>query len=185
MANPLLDRVLPADLADRSQNIDFKGKLGDFGRLTAIAEAELASVSAAGRPRGWRESAVEVGLQFDWLDTNRELVQASGRIRATLPAVCQRCLETFEMVVDTPVRMLFGDSSAGSEQADYDLWEVDGTAILLQDVVEESVVMALPLAPLHDAASDCGSPVEQVPDTGAEKTRPFADLRSLMEAKDN
>ena len=89
------------------------------------------------------------------------------------------------MVVETPVRMLFGESAAATEQADYDLWEVDGNAILLQDVVEESVVMALPLAPLHDAETGCGSQAEQEPAGGPVKTRPFADLRSRMAAKDN
>ena len=185
MANPLLDRVLPGDLADRSQVVDVKGKIRDFGRLRDIAESELKSVSAAERPRDWLDSPVEVTLEFRWLDTGRELVQAGGRIRATLPAVCQRCLEAFELVVDTPVRVVFDQPGGDLAHDDYDAWEFDGTAILLQDVVEETVVMALPLAPLHDAGSECAALAGKRPEAGPETTRPFADLRSRMEAKDN
>ena len=184
MANPLLDRVLPGDLADLSQIIDFKGKVGDFGRLRDIAEYELQSVSTAERPRDWLDLPVEVRLEFSWLDTGREFVQAGGRIGATLPAVCQRCLAAFELVVDTPVRVVFGQPGSDLADDDYDAWEFDGTAILLQDVVEETVVMALPLAPLHDADSECDALAAKCPKSGPETTRPFADLRSQMEAKD-
>ena len=185
MVNPLLDRVLPADLADRSQLIDFKGTIGDFERLREISESELEAVTAAGQPRDWQDWPVVVRLEFGWLDTARQLVVAKGRITAAMPVVCQRCLDAFELVVDTPVGIVFGEPGGDLEQADYDSWEVDEKAILLQDVVEETVVMALPLAPLHDSDSECGTLAEQVPEAGPEMTTPFADLRERMAAKDN
>ena len=41
MGNPLRDRALPEELADRSQVFELKGKLDDFGRLVEIVEADL------------------------------------------------------------------------------------------------------------------------------------------------
>ena len=41
MANPLLDRALPEELADRRQVFELKGKIEDFPRLVEIVEADL------------------------------------------------------------------------------------------------------------------------------------------------
>lgn len=185
MANPLLERVLPADLADLSQIIDFKLKISDFERLREISKGELEAVSASGQPRDWGESPVEGKLEFGWLDTAREFAVANGQVRATMPVACQRCLEAFELVVDTPVRIRFVRSDDDREQDDYDTWEFDDRSILLQDVVEEAIVMALPLAPLHDSDTDCGRLAEKAPAAGPEMTTPFADLKSRMANKDN
>lgn len=185
MANPLLDRVLPADLADRSQVIEYEGRIGDFERLREISESEFKAVSTAGQPRDWQDSPLAAQLEFGWLDTARRLAVATGRVTAVMPVVCQRCLETFGLVIDTPVRFVFGEPGSDLEQFDYDAWEIDGQAILLQDIVEESVVMALPLAPRHDSASQCGTLPEHEPKARPEMTTPFADLQERMAAKDN
>jgi len=185
MANPLLDRVLPADLADSSQVVEYKGVIGDFERLIEISAAELGNAAGATQTRDWQNLPVETRLEFAWLDTNRELAVATGQIRATLPLVCQRCLEAFELILDVPVRIVFGEGGDVTDNAGYDAWEVDEAAIVLQDVVEESVVMAMPLAPLHDSDTACGALAEQLAETGPEMTTPFADLRSRMAGKDN
>lgn len=185
MANPLLDRVLPAELADSAQIIEYKGIVGDFERLSEISAAELTKATGAQQTREWRDLPVETRLQFGWLDTSCEFAAATGQIRAVLPLVCQRCLEAFELVVETPVKILFGEAGDVADNAGFDAWEVDEAAIVLQDVVEESIVMALPLAPLHDSDTACGVLAEQIPETGPEKTLPFADLKSWMATKDN
>jgi uncharacterized metal-binding protein YceD (DUF177 family) len=184
MVNLLLDRVLPSELADSAQRFDFKGKVGDFERLCEISEAELRTVPGSVQPCDWQDSAVRVSLSFAWLDPGMRVVAATGQVAAGLPVVCQRCLEPFELVIETPIRMLFGKSLDDPRYADYDAWEVDGTAIVLRDVVEEALVMAMPLAPLHDASTYCGRQAEETPAAHRETTRPFADLRTRMEAKD-
>jgi len=184
MVNPLLDRVLPSELADSAQIIDFKGKVSDFERLCEISEAELRVVPGSTQPRDWQDSAVRIGLSFSWVDPGMGIVAATGQVTAGLPVVCQRCLEPFELVIETPIRMLFGKSVDDSRYADYDAWEFDGTAIVLRDVVEEALVMAMPLAPLHDASTACGLQGEEIPAEHPETARPFADLKARMEAKD-
>lgn len=184
MVNPLLDRVLPSELADSAQIIDYKGKVGDFERLCEISEAELRALPGSAPPRDWQDSDVQVGLSFAWLDPGMRIAAATGQVAAGLPVVCQRCLEPFEMVIETPIRMVFGKSLDDPRYADYDAWEVDGTAIVLRDVVEEALVMAMPLAPLHDASTACGRQAEATQVEPPETTRPFADLRARMEAKD-
>ena len=184
MVNLLLDRVLPSELADSAQIIDFRGKVGDFERLCEISEAELRAVPGSAQPRNWQDFTIRVGLSFAWLDPVIRIVSATGQVAAGLPVVCQRCLEPFELVIETPIRILFGESLDDPSYADYDAWEFDGTAIVLRDVVEEALVMAMPLAPLHDASTACGRQAEEIPTEYPETTRPFADLRARMGAKD-
>ncbi|MDG2375915.1 MAG: YceD family protein [Woeseiaceae bacterium] len=152
--------------------------------MCKISETEIKAVAGSAQTRDWQDSAVRVGLSFAWLDPGMRIVSATGQVTAGLPVVCQRCLEPFELVIDTPIRMLFGESLDDSRYADYDVWEVDGTAIVLRDVVEEALVMAMPLAPLHDASTICGRQAEEIPAEYPETTRPFEDLRARMKAKD-
>jgi len=48
------------------------------------------------------------------------------------------------------------------------------------DFVEESLVMAMPLAPVHDSREECGARFEINKEVEAEQVRPFADLKSQM-----
>jgi len=185
MANPLLDPVLPAEMASNSQVVDYKGKLGDFERLREIAENELGAATADRKSRNWQDAPVAVKLEFGWLDTTGGMPAATGRILAMLPAVCQRCLEAFELAVDTPVQILFASEDADTnEVADFDTWESGNDAIRLQDVVEEAIVMALPLAPAHESEDDCGALVGQIPEALPDTAKPFADLRARMDELD-
>jgi len=182
MTNPLLDRVLPAELANRSKVIEYKGVIGEFSRLRAIAEKELRDVEAEQRPRDWQASPIEVSLAFGWLGTDREHPAATGHIRAAMPVVCQRCLEAFELPIDVPVRVLFGGDGGGVPlNAGFDAWDSDDEAIRLADVVEESVIMAMPLAPAHGSAAECGDLAGKISEREPGTVRPFADLRAQMD----
>ncbi len=181
MTNPLFDRVQPAELADRSQVIEYRGVIGDFERLRAISEQELEVLEPEHRPRNWVSGPVEIDIAFGWLDQDGALPAATGHIRALMPTVCQRCLEAFGLQIDTPVRIVFGVDEAGHSQRDYDAWEADEDSVRLLDIVEEAVVMALPLAPSHGTDQDCGELAGKIPEREAEGVRPFADLRAQMD----
>ena len=187
MANPLLDRVLPAELAERRQVIEFEGKVGDFERLVSIVDADLAALEAPVRPKLRAEKPVSARLAFSWLDADRRVPSLEGRAKTVLSAVCQRCLEPFEMPVDTTFNILFCDEAqdgAELEAPGFESWVLDEGRARLHDIVEESLVMALPLAPVHRAATDCGPLAGSLAMAETETTRPFADLRAQMKKAD-
>ena len=182
MANPLLDRVLPSESADRSQVIEFEGKLEDFERLSGIVESDLDSLESAERPREWRDSPVRTRLAFSWVDAGSEWPAVDGSVDAGLTLVCQRCLEAFRLPVGTTFRMVF--SAPGADAAalsGYDCWELDEDTVRPMDIVEEALVMALPLAPVHESVRDCGPVAGRIPDEKPESVRPFADLRTQLD----
>ena len=182
MANPLLDRVLPKDSADRSQVIEFKGKVADFGRLSDIVEKDLISLEPAQIPGKWRDNPVRTRLEFGWVNADRDVAAVDGRIDAELTMVCQRCLEAFQMPVGTTFKMVFAGPETESESPDgYDIWTLDDDTVRPLDIVEEAMVMALPLAPAHDSIDNCGPLAARIADEMPDTVKPFADLRAQLD----
>ena len=106
-------------------------------------------------------------------------------VDACLPLTCQRCLGPADIVVAVNQSFRFCDSeeSAAAEdaQAEEDVL-VLGPALSLAELIEDEVLMALPLVPRHDT---CPVAVKlAVADPGfeaalLEKTQPFAALAQL------
>ena len=188
MAHALHVRGRPRDLADSRQAIEFEGILRDFERLTRIVRDDLERLPAANRPQDWRSRPVSVSLEFAWADVQKHVPAVNGRLSATLPAVCQRCLEACELVVEVELHHLLvalGQSVDGL--GDYDVWELTEQELSLQTLVEEALIMALPLAAMHESTADCGPLADELQSGSAEPAdtvRPFAGLKALLDEHD-
>ena len=186
MANPLLDHVLPEELAARGQAFEFIGEIKDFRRLTEIVEADLESVSERLQPREWRSAPVDIRLRFNWADARQEIPAVEGEISTDIAAVCQRCLEPFDLALRTTLKMLLLKSAdATAEPGDFEIWEVEGDTIRPLDIVEEALIMALPLSLVHQSRDECGPLADDVTDEKIETVRPFSDLRAQMNKANN
>jgi uncharacterized metal-binding protein YceD (DUF177 family) len=185
MANPLLDHASPGDLADRGQTFETEGKIQDFKRLLEIVAADLAEVPAQLVPAQWRIAPVGIKLNFSWVDSDKEFPALTGQVTANIAALCQRCLEPCEIVVATELKMVFVKESprlkaADIEFSEYDVWELAEDTIRPLDIVEEALIMALPLSPLHPSRDLCGPLADNVVQEKTDTARPFADLKSQM-----
>ncbi len=181
MANPLLDRALPEDLAERGQVFELGGKIEDFQRLLQIVEEDLAGLASEKYPREWRAAPVSIRLGFSWADARGKIPSLEGRIATKIAAVCQRCLEPFELPLSTTLNMLLlRTADADTGQGEFEIWEVEEDAIRPFDIVEEALIMALPLSALHQSHKKCGPLLEDLASGDNETVRPFADLRSRM-----
>lgn len=178
MGNPLTDRVPPDELAQRRQVIETKNNLSVFPRLSEIVKADLAALSPAERPADWRRQPVDIRLRFDWADARREYPAVSGSVSVRVPSVCQRCLAPFELALDADVRLILSrDEGSTADDGNYEVWEIDEDTIRPLDIVEEILIMAMPLVVSHDDEQGCG----QQAVAGFEETvRPFADLKAQM-----
>jgi uncharacterized protein len=103
-------------------------------------------------------------------------------VRGTLPLVCQRCLERLDYELSRLSRLvLVAEPAALPDVAQED---PDSEAIAAADVanvadlIEQEVLLGLPLAPVHDGP--CGPAVapEAKPDS------PFAVLRALQQKRE-
>ncbi|HET6629413.1 MAG TPA: YceD family protein [Woeseiaceae bacterium] len=184
MVNPLLERAPPKAFAERGQIIEKQEKLELFPRLSEVVGDDLRRLDAP--PAGWRQSPVAIRLAFGWADTQRELPVLEGHVTAEVPAVCQRCLEPLALTLDTDLRLLFsGPGRSADESLDYAVWELDEAVLRPLDVVDEALVMAMPLAAMHESEENCGRLAEQAKVEKEEaQVRPFADLKSQMRDRD-
>ncbi len=183
MVNPLLERAPPKVFAERGQVIENNEKLDLFPRLTEAVEADLARVSGAGPGDAWRQRPVAFRLAFGFADTEHGLPALEGRAEVEIPALCQRCLEPFELPLGADFRLLFsGPGGRADTSLDYEVWELEEGLVRPLDVLDEALVMALPFAARHASDAECGplaSEPQAASDAG-ETVRPFADLRAQM-----
>jgi uncharacterized protein len=184
MAHALRDRNTPKALAQGRQVIDFEGQLAEFDRLCEIVERDLGALDASRRPANWRKRTLRARLEFGFADVSEQLPVVNGSASVTVPAVCQRCLEPCELALVADIRyLLLAGDSATSASEDYEVWELDEPQLRPADLVEEVLVMALPISAVHGDRSECGALAERIggeaPQAG-ETARPFADLRTLM-----
>ncbi|HSG98069.1 MAG TPA: DUF177 domain-containing protein [Woeseiaceae bacterium] len=185
MGNPLRDRRTAAEWAAGSQVIEFADKLSNFEQLSVIVEADLAALADDRLPAGWRDAVVAGRLEFGFADAQRTLPCVTCRVTTTVDAVCQRCLNMFELPLQAEVDLLllgFDQDADGYDE--FEVWELEDRFLRPQDIVEELLIMAMPLAAMHTESAAC-KVLSSGEDVGAEEmTTPFAALREQM-AQDN
>lgn len=103
-------------------------------------------------------------------------------LNAALTVTCQRCLEPMPLRLSLSFDYLIGDADLDDSDAEevdavdeYDLQEASQAMDLLT-LIEDEVIMALPIAPVHDR--DCGTGAMQ----SGEKPNPFAVLKGLIKS---
>lgn len=189
MTHPLADRSTPLALAESRQVFDYEGDLTDFPRLADIVEADLSELPDDERPASWRVSPVHVRLAFGFMDARETVPSVSGSAAATLTLVCQRCLEPFSRRVEAELDYVFDRSSEDEESGGAAVWELDEERFRPLDLVEEALIMVLPMVAAHASTAECGPLAKAVSadsaagDEGA-KLKPFAGLRDQMKAAD-
>ncbi len=70
-----------------------------------------------------------------------------------------------------------GDATAFEE---YEIWETAEDTVRPLDIVDEALIMAMPLSMAHDDYADCGSLAKRLRPEEPSTVRPFADLKSQM-----
>jgi len=184
MSNPLRDRRPVTELAAVGQVIEFAEQISTFEGLAAILEADLAALDPDKMPSAWRESVVSGALQFGFADAAGRVPKLEGGADAEVAAVCQRCLEPFELKLSIEPELLLLDAEDVAEGfEDIEVWELDERAVRPQDIVEELLIMAMPLSAMHDNMIECkalASADSSADEEIEELVNPFANLRLQM-----
>ncbi len=180
MGNPLQDHCSAAELASVKQVIEITGRIDTFNGFASIIEADLAALDADKIPSGWRDSAVTGELQFGFADVAGCIPMLTGSATAAVGAVCQRCLEPFQLMLGVEPKLLLLEAEQVVDgYDDFEVWELEEQKMRPQDIVEELLIMAMPLSAMHNNMADCGAFSSD--DEGVEKlVKPFAALRSQM-----
>lgn len=113
-----------------------------------------------------------------------------GSVEARPWLVCQRCLNPFEWRLESAFQVAFvaSEEQSGRVPAEYDAVLAPNGRASLHELVEDELLLALPLVPMHERIEECRAPPgpsspEDAPDEDATEgtTRPFAQLRDLLD----
>ncbi len=132
---------------------------------------------------------VAVSLAFE-LDGGHRRVM-SGKISTEVQVLCQRCLEVIAITLEDSFKLAVIDSESLLDKvpADREPWICTEPKLILADVLEEQLILCMPIVSYHDydclQASDTmkhnGSSDDEPGEQG--KPNPFAILQSLKDSK--
>lgn len=181
MANLLINSALPVKLAESGQVIEAQVKLSDLQSLNELVETDLASLAPTKIPQEWQHGTIDIKLAFGWADIDCQIPALEGNVSATIIAVCQRCLEPFKLTLNTQLKlMLLVPNCDVTAFEKYEIWETVEDTVRPIEIVDEVLIMAMPLSLVHENYTDCGPLVKKMLAKELDKTRPFANLKSQM-----
>jgi uncharacterized protein len=154
-----------------TQSGRFEGEI-ELSELKRLGEM-LYPGSAAQRER-------KIALSFEFTRSEFDVPMLAGHLQTRLALECQRCLQSLELPMDLDFKLLVdaGDDIVGHGSEDT-LYSEDGY-IDITEVVEDELILAIPLVALH-ADSACNSNW-QASASATESTKPenpFAVLQQL------
>ena len=163
------DLVSAVELAGRAARLDRRLGLAQLPRLVEAGALEGSEFTAQ--------------LQFDTFEGR---VTVEVRVLGQCVLTCQRCLQPCACAVDETAMLAVVERETDLVPGGYEPLPGDAERLSLAALIEEQVLLGLPLVPRHDDAALCGTataatgaaPAEPVAD---EKQRPFAKLRQLLD----
>lgn len=127
------------------------------------------------------EIAVELDFDIDELG----VPNVQGRITAQLSLSCQRCLESYVIPVDASISLAWvrSDQEADRLPLLYEPYLVETNPLILNDVIEDELLLALPQVPMHEMAKCPANKWIKQPapadEDDTEKENPFSVLAKL------
>lgn len=111
-----------------------------------------------------------------------------GRLQSELTLECQRCLQAMQAPIDVGFALGLVRSNDAAEQlpSHYEPLLVESDALFLRDIIEDELLLALPLVALHDESqcidvnAQAAAAQRNEDDRGeSKKENPFAALAAL------
>lgn len=139
-----------------------------------------------------KEGQLQASLSFS--TTEDGIKRIRGSISAQVNAVCQRCLHPVEVAVEDQINLVMAmddEKARLLEQRldkDVDLWVSDAEKISIAELLEDQLILSLPIASYHELAqcralgygNEQGDESELVTEAAA---KPFAVLAQLLDNK--
>jgi uncharacterized protein len=159
-------------LCQQSLTLEGQVSLAELPRLVEALSVETLSAEVG-------ERVLLPVLQFSVDDEGHRLMQ--GHLEISLPVVCQRCLEIMEYPIQADMHCAFvvSDEQAKNLPGHLEpvMLETDATHTALYDLLEDELLLSLPIAARHEHCRE--QPAETQQQTEARK-KPFADLAELL-----
>jgi len=143
--------------------------LSDLKRLGELIPLE--GVDVQGR---------NVDVSFEFLRNEFDVSMLAGRLETSLELECQRCLKPLEYPMVVDFRLMIDASDEMVEHSSEDTLYSDDGYIEIEEVVEDEMILALPLVAMHED-TDCNENwrVTELQAETLGRENPFAVLQQL------
>jgi uncharacterized protein len=130
-------------LADRDGVQSGELQLSKLTRLVGMLHSDAGSVRASLRFRQRRDGWLEVELTY----------------AASVELTCQRCLEPFSHELAGRVNVVLADAESmpATVPEGKEPFELTEGRLLPAQLIEDELIVSIPLAPKHERLEDCGS----------------------------
>lgn len=131
------------------------------------------------------DDQIDFELQFS--QDGQGVPCVEGRVRGELSMICQRCLQTVSIEVNASVNLGIAASEEQAERLpeDYEPLLVGDEPLVLKELLEDEVILALPVAPMHPEGACAstlvadGVSMEQDEPVAEARANPFSVLEKL------
>jgi uncharacterized protein len=171
-------RPMSAARSDLVNAIELAGRSARLEREFGLTQ--LPRLIEAGALDGTRVRAV---LAFGRFEGRPKVdLQVEGSVLLT----CQRCLRPCECRIDDAARLVVVADGDEQVSGGYEVATGDVERLSLVDLIEEQILLGMPLVPMHEDQAECGEtaltgPGVEVVSTAEKKQRPFENLRELLD----
>ena len=164
-------QIDPFRFAVKREHLLGKIPLKQLKRLTAELESS--------------EGDVDVDVNFTIDDDGTTLLQ--GTINTEVQLICQRCLETMPHQLDIEFQLALVKTEAEMERLgdQYESCLIEDTPIMFSDLIEDELLLALPVIPKHldDSCTQKVWSHQQTGDKHSKSVNPFNELADLKTDK--
>ncbi len=128
------------------------------------------------------EGQVAVSLEFGTDEEGLRFMR--GRVQGEVTLLCQRCLEPMRQQIDNrfALALVRSETEADALPSHYEPLLLDGKPLFLRDVIEDEMLLALPIVPRHPK-QECEARLESseadTEQDGGKRLNPFASLADL------
>jgi len=169
MSHAPADRVNAVELAGRAATLERRLGLSQLPRLAEAGALDGTNVRAR--------------LEFGTFE-RRATIEV--RVDGEVFLACQRCLKPCACAVDEEALLVVVASDTDDVPGGYEPLLGDPERLSVVEVIEEQVLLGLPLVPMHATAAECGAAAAALAaaDEGPaveETQKPFANLRELLD----
>ena len=162
----------PRKFADQGIQIDGETSIGNLPRLAEYRDSN--------------HEMVTVSLQFGRDEDDRRRI--TGTVNASLAMPCQRCLEpvTYQIEAHVDLVMVWDEEQMKALPEHLDPMMVSEEKMPLADLLEEEVLLAMPLVALHETCPTrlVEEQAEPESDSAEKRDNPFAVLAQLKRKQD-
>ena len=152
----------------------------DSAKFCKEAQQLAGTLAPADLPRLRAEVLPNTDFAVEWQAEGNSPDELILSLQSKVQMKCQRCLNAMEEPINVTYRFQFVKDEAAAEAYDAESDEADALVhsrqFDLQELIEDEMLMALPLVSLHEVCPSAGAAGFLPPDA---KPNPFAALKNL------